>query len=59
MMLIAALYNHKGGVSKTTTTFNFAHYLASEGKRVLLVDADAHHQRRTPPSPIITNRLEM
>jgi cellulose biosynthesis protein BcsQ len=40
-MLIATLYNHKGGVSKTTTTFNLAHYLVSQGKRVLLVDADA------------------
>lgn len=40
-MLIVTLYNHKGGVSKTTTTFNLAHYLASRGKRVLLVDADA------------------
>lgn len=40
-MLIATLYNHKGGVSKTTTTFNLAHYLVSQGKRVLLVDADS------------------
>lgn len=40
-MLITTLYNHKGGVSKTTTTFNLAHHLASQGKRVLLVDADA------------------
>ena len=40
-MLIATLYNHKGGVSKTTTTFNLAHYLVSQGKKVLLVDADS------------------
>jgi cellulose biosynthesis protein BcsQ len=40
-MIIVTLYNHKGGVSKTTTTFNFSHYLASQGKRVLLVDADS------------------
>lgn len=35
------LYNHKGGVSKTTTTFNLAHAIAEklDGK-VLLVDAD-------------------
>lgn len=39
-MSIVTLYNHKGGVSKTTTTFNLAHLLASKGKRVLLVDAD-------------------
>lgn len=34
------LYNHKGGVSKTTTTFNLAHLLAEKKKRVLVVDAD-------------------
>ncbi len=35
-----ALFNHKGGVSKTTTTFNLGWRLASAGKRVVLVDAD-------------------
>ena len=35
-----ALFNHKGGVSKTTTTFNLGWMLASMGKRVILVDAD-------------------
>lgn len=39
-MAIVTLYNHKGGVSKTTTTFNLAWYLAGQGKQVLLVDAD-------------------
>lgn len=37
---IVVLFNHKGGVSKTTTTFHIAWQLASVGKRVLLVDGD-------------------
>ena len=35
-----ALFNHKGGVGKTTLTVNIAHALAELGHRVLLVDAD-------------------
>ncbi len=37
---ILSLFNHKGGVSKTTTTFNLGWALAEQGHRVLLVDAD-------------------
>jgi cellulose biosynthesis protein BcsQ len=37
---ILSLYNHKGGVSKTTTTFNLAHKLRDRGHKVLVVDAD-------------------
>lgn len=35
-----AFFNHKGGVSKTTTTFNLGWMLAEKGKRVIIVDAD-------------------
>lgn len=39
-MKIITLYNHKGGVSKTTTTFNLCNYISGTGKKVLMVDAD-------------------
>lgn len=35
-----ALFNHKGGVSKTTTTFNLGWMLASKGHKVVIVDCD-------------------
>lgn len=35
-----SLFNHKGGVSKTTTAFNLGWKLSTKGKRVLLVDCD-------------------
>ena len=35
-----ALFNHKGGVSKTTTTFNLGWMLAAKGKKVIIADCD-------------------
>lgn len=40
MTEIYATVNQKGGVGKTTTTVNVATYLATFGKRVLIVDID-------------------
>jgi chromosome partitioning protein len=36
-----AIFNHKGGTGKTTTTVSIAAGLAAEGLRVLLVDTDS------------------
>jgi len=35
-----AIFNNKGGVSKTTSTFHIGWSLANQGKKVLLVDGD-------------------
>ena len=38
---IIILGSEKGGVAKTTSTFNLAYALAEEGKKVLAVDFDS------------------
>lgn len=40
MAKIIELFNHKGGVSKTTTTFHIAWKMSQQNKKVLLVDGD-------------------
>ena len=39
--LVVACQNFKGGVGKSTTCVNLAHYLALKGYRVLVVDTDS------------------
>lgn len=39
-MPILSLFNHKGGVSKTTTTYHLGWMLANKGYKTLIVDTD-------------------
>lgn len=40
MAPLISLFNHKGGVSKTTTAFNLGWAMADRGKRIMIVDSD-------------------
>lgn len=58
MSKIIVIGSQKGGVGKTTTTFNLAHILGKMGKRVLTVDFDSQANLTTCYGVEKTDELE-
>lgn len=56
--VVISVFNHKGGIGKTTSTYNFGYQLYKMGFRVLMIDADPQCNLTSTINPFVRNDPE-